>query len=130
MKKVFDGYYKTKEAESKINEQRSVARKEVEDRMDLARKLLDDIKKLDEALQNPALGKEEKEQQSKVRSEKAVELQNMDRELREFQASREKQLQEQSVRLRASIVDDINKVDCPLLHGKLRLHHGRHFHPQ
>ncbi len=110
MKKVFDGYYKTKEAESKINEQRSVARKEVEDRMDLARKLLDDIKKLDEALQNPALGKEEKEQQSKVRSEKAVELQNMDRELREFQASREKQLQEQSVRLRASIVDDINKV--------------------
>ena len=34
----------------------------------------------------------------------------MDREIREFQASREKQLQEQSVRMRGGIVEEINKV--------------------
>jgi len=110
MKKVFDGYYKTKDAESKINEQRNAAKKELEDRMDVAKKTLDEVKKLDDDLQNPALSKEEKDRKAKLRSDKATELQNMDREIREFQATREKQLQEQSMRMRAGIVDDIDKV--------------------
>jgi outer membrane protein len=110
MKRVFDSYYKTKDAESKINEARNAAKKELEDRMDMAKKLLEEVKKLDEDIQKPELSKDAKEQKSKVRSDKAAELTNMDREIREFQASREKQLQEQSVRMRAGIVDDINKV--------------------
>jgi outer membrane protein len=110
MKKIFDGYYKTKEAESRINEQRNAARKELEDRMDAEKKMLDEVKKIDEDLQNPALSNEEKARKSKLRGDKAMELQNMDREIREFETSREKQLQEQSTRMRAGIVDDINKV--------------------
>jgi len=110
MKRVFDNYYKTKDAESKINEARNAAKKELEDRMDIAKKTLDEVKKLDEEINNSALSKEAKDQKSKLRSDKAVELQNMDREIREFQSSREKQLQEQSMRMRAGIVDDINKV--------------------
>jgi outer membrane protein len=110
MKRIFDSYYKTKDAESKINEARNAAKKELEDRMDIAKRALEEVKKLDEDIQKPELSKEAKEQKSKIRSEKATELQNMDREIREFQASREKQLQEQSVRMRAGIVDDINAV--------------------
>jgi outer membrane protein len=110
MKRVFDSYYKTKDAESKINEARNAAKKELEDRMDIAKKSLEEVKKLDEEIQKPELSKDAKEQKAKIRSDKAAELQNMDREIREFQASREKQLQEQSVRMRAGIVDDINKV--------------------
>ena len=110
MKKVFESYYKTKDAEAKINEARNAAKKELEDRMDLAKKALEEVKKLDEDIQKPELSREAKEQKAKIRSEKATELQNMDREIREFQQSREKQLQEQSVRMRAGIVDDINKV--------------------
>lgn len=110
MKKVFDSYYKTKDAESKINEARNAAKKELEDRMDIAKKSLEEVKKLDDEIQKPELSKESKEQKQKIRSDKAAELQNMDREIREFQASREKQLQEQSVRMRAGIVEDINKV--------------------
>ncbi len=110
MKKVFESYYKTKEAEAKINEARNNAKKELEDRMDVAKKTLDEVKKLDEEISKPELSREAKESKAKVRSEKAAELQTMDREIREFQQSREKQLQEQSVRMRAGIVDDINKV--------------------
>jgi len=110
MKRVFDSYYKTKDAESKINEARNAAKKELEDRMDIAKKALEEVKKLDEDINKPELSKEAKDQKAKLRSDKAAELQNMDREIREFQASREKQLQEQSVRMRAGIVDDINKV--------------------
>ena len=110
MKKVFESYYKTKDAEAKINEARNGAKKELEDRMDVAKKTLDEVKKLDEEINKPELSKDAKEQKAKVRTEKAGELQNMDREIREFQQSREKQLQEQSVRMRAGIVDDINKI--------------------
>ncbi len=110
MKKVFESYYKTKEAEAKINESRNSAKKDLEERMDLAKKVLDEIKKIDEELQKPELSKESKEQKAKLRSEKAADLQGMDKEIREFQQQREKQLQEQSVRMRAGIVDDINKV--------------------
>ena len=110
MKKVFESYYKTKDAESKINEARNNAKKELEDRMDQAKKLLEEVKKLDEDIARPELGKEAKDQKTKVRGEKAGELQTMDREIREFQSSREKQLQEQSVRMRGGIVDEINKV--------------------
>src|SRR5271156_2806472 len=94
MKRVFDSYYKTKDAESKINEARNSAKKELEDRMDIAKKSLEEVKKLDEDIQSAALSKDAKEQKSKIRSDKALELQNMDREIREFQQSREKQLQE------------------------------------
>ena len=110
MKRVFESYYKTKDAEAKINEARNAAKKELEDRMDIAKKSLEEVKKLDEAISKPELSKDAKEQKAKQRSEKAAELQNMDREIREFQQSREKQLQEQSVRMRAGIVDDINKI--------------------
>lgn len=110
MKKVFESYYKTKDAEAKINEARNAAKKELEDRMDIAKKSLEEVKKLDEDIAKPELSSSAKEQKSKLRSEKATELQNMDREIREFQQSREKQLQEQSVRMRAGIVDDINKI--------------------
>ena len=110
MKKVFESYYKTKEAEAKINEARNNAKKELEDRMDVAKKTLDEVKKVDEEISKPELSKDSKEQKIKIRGEKAAELQNMDREIREFQQSREKQLQEQSVRMRAGIVDDINKI--------------------
>lgn len=110
MKKVFDSYYKTKDAESKINEARNNAKKELEERMDTAKKVLEEVKKLDEDISKPELSKEAKEQKGKIRGEKASELQTMDREIREFQSSREKQLQEQSVRMRGGIVDEINKV--------------------
>src|SRR3979490_860486 len=71
MKKVFESYYKTKDAEAKINEARNTAKKELEDRMDVAKKTLDEVKKLDEEIAKPELSKEAKEQKSKVRTEKA-----------------------------------------------------------
>jgi outer membrane protein len=110
MKKVFESYYKTKDAEAKINEARNNAKKELEDRMDQAKKLLEEVKKLDEEIKSPALSEKSKDEKTKQRGEKAAELQTMDREIREFQSSREKQLQEQSVRMRGGIVEEINKI--------------------
>jgi outer membrane protein len=110
MKRVFESYYKTKDAEAKINEKRNSAKKELEDRMDVAKKALEEVKKLDEDIQKPELSSAAKAEKSRIRQEKALDLQTMDREIREFQAAQEKQLNELSVRMRAGIVEEINKV--------------------
>jgi outer membrane protein len=110
MKKVFEQYYKTKDAESRINEARNAAKKELDERMDVYQKGVNEVKKLNEEIDSPALGKEAKEQKSKARDEKVGELKTMEREINEFRQTREKQLQEQSVRMRGGIVDEINKV--------------------
>ena len=110
MKKVFENYYKTKDAEAKINEARNAAKKEMDDRMDVYNKGVNEVKKMNEEIESPALGKEAKETKSKARDEKVSELNAMQREINEFRQTREKQLQEQSVRMRGGIVDEINKI--------------------
>lgn len=110
MKKVFENYYKTKDAEQRINEARNSAKKELEERMETYQKGAAEVKKLNEEIDSPALSREAKETKSKNRDEKVGELNNMQREIQEFRTTREKQLQEQSARMRQGIVDDITKV--------------------
>jgi outer membrane protein len=110
MKKVFDNYYKTKDAEQRITEARNAAKKELEERMESYQKGVAEVKKLNEEIESPALSREAKEAKSKTRDEKVGELKNMEREIQEFRTTREKQLQEQSGRMRQGIVDDITKV--------------------
>ena len=110
MKKVFENYYKTKDAEQRINEARNAAKKELEDRSDTYKKAVEEVRKLNDELQRPELSAAAKEAKSKSRDEKIAELKTMEREIQDFQSTREKQLQEQSVRMRSGIVDEINKV--------------------
>ena len=110
MKKVFESYYKTKDAEARINEARNSAKKELDDRMDVYKKGVTEVKKLNEEIDKPELSVENKGQKSKTRDERVAELKTMEREINEFRLTREKQLQEQSVRMRGGIVEEINKV--------------------
>jgi outer membrane protein len=110
MKKVFESYYKTKDAEARINEARNAAKKELDDRMDIYNKGVAEVTKLNEEIGKPELSKDAKEQRSKTRDERIGELKNMEKEINEFRVTREKQLQEQSVRMRGGIVEEITKV--------------------
>ena len=110
MNKVFSSYYKTKDAENRINDARSAAKKELDDRMDTYKKNLDEINKLNEDLNKAELSKEAKEKKSKDRDEKIAETKNLEREITEFRTTREKQLQDQAVRMRNGIVEEITKL--------------------
>jgi outer membrane protein len=110
MNKVFSSYYKTKDAESRINEARATAKKELDDRMETYKKNLEAINKLNEEINKPELSKEMKDSKSKARDEKIAETKNLEREITEFRSTREKQLQEQAVRMRNGIVDEITKL--------------------
>lgn len=110
MKLVFDSYSKTKEAEGKINEAREQAKKELDDRLGVFNKAQEEARKLNEEANKPELAEKAKAEKAKVLNEKLQALGTLQREIQEFQQTRERQLSEQSVRSRNSLLEDINKV--------------------
>ena len=110
MNKIFSAYYKTKDAEARINEARNSAKQELDERMDTYKKNLDEINKLNDSINKPALSKETVDSMTKERDDKIQETKNLEREITEFRETREKQLQEQAVRMRNGIVAEITKL--------------------
>jgi outer membrane protein len=110
MNRAFKEFNKTKDAETKINDAKNAAKKEYDDRADSYKKALDEINKLNQQLEAPALSADAKTQKAKDRDEKIASIKNMEREINEFRQTREKQLQEQAVRMRDGIVKEITDV--------------------
>ena len=110
MKTVFRGFYKSKEAEDKINATRQAAKAEYDNRVAKMTSATDELKKLDAALAGTGLSAADRTARTKERAAKATALSAVDRDLKEFQASREKQLQEQALQMRNEIVAEINRV--------------------
>lgn len=110
MKSLFDNYYKTKEAEQKINEARTQAKKELDERVAVFQKAVEEAQKLRDESTKVELSAAAKSEKTKQLAEKNQALANLQREVQEFQQTRERQLSEQSVRSRNAVVEDINKV--------------------
>ena len=110
MNRVFTEYYKTKDAEQKLNEQRAAAKKEFDDRIDTLKKSMEEITKLNAQIEKPELSKDAKDAVLKERETKVADARNLDKEVNEFKSTRERQLQEQFLRMRKDIIDDIMKI--------------------
>ncbi|MBA3883085.1 MAG: OmpH family outer membrane protein [Chthoniobacterales bacterium] len=110
MNRAFKEYNKTKDAEKKINEAKDAAKKEYDERADGYKKALDEINKLNQQLETPALSADAKTQKAKERDEKITNIKNMEREINEFRQTREQQLQQQALRMREGIVQEITDV--------------------
>ncbi|HEX4638174.1 MAG TPA: OmpH family outer membrane protein [Chthoniobacterales bacterium] len=110
MNKTFREYNKTKDAEAKINDAKNQAKKEYDERADSYKKALDDINNLNKQLEAPALSADAKAAKAKERDDKIANIKNMEREITEFRQTRERQLQEQALRMREGIVKEISDV--------------------
>jgi outer membrane protein len=110
MQRAFKEYHKTKDAEAKINDARSAAKKEYDDRAEAYKKALDEINSLNKQLDAPALTAEAKTQKAKERDDKIANIKKMEREINDFSQTRDRQLQEQLMRMREGIVKEITEV--------------------
>jgi outer membrane protein len=110
MNRAFKEYNKTKDAEAKINDAKNAAKKEYDDRAESYKKALDEINNLNKQLEAPALSADAKTAKAKERDEKIANIKNMEREINEFRQTRERQLQEQALRMREGIVKEITDV--------------------
>ncbi len=110
MQKAFKDYNKTKEAEVKINDAKNAAKKEYDDRAEAYKKALDEINNLNKQLESPALSADKKTGMAKERDDKIANIKSMEREISDFRQTRERQLQEQLMRMREGIVKEITDV--------------------
>lgn len=110
MKKIFEGYWRTKEAETKMSETRAVLKRDLDERMEKRKELQDSIEKLNDDIKKPELSKDRATAKMKERDDKIGEWQTMMRELDQYQREKEKQLADQTLRIRNNIVEEILKI--------------------
>jgi len=110
MQRAFKEYNKTKDAEAKINDAKNAAKKEYDDRADSYKKALDKVNNLNKQLESTALSADAKSKATKERDDEIATIKNMEREINEFRQTRERQLQEQALRMREGIVKEITDV--------------------
>jgi outer membrane protein len=110
MQRAFKDYNKTKDAEAKINDAKNAAKKEYDDRAEAYKKALDEINNLNKQLESPALSADKKTGMAKERDDKIANIKSMEREISDFRQTRERQLQEQLMRMREGLVKEITDV--------------------
>lgn len=110
MKRVFADYYKTKEAESKVNEGKAIAKKELDERNAKYKQLIQSWQDLQKIVNDQALNEEMRAQKSKEANDVAAEAKSLEREMAEFRQRRERQLQEEVLRMRKAILEEIREL--------------------
>ena len=110
MERVFADYYKTQRADARLKEQ-------AQEFSEVRTALLDDLRTREEAFnaarqesQDQALSQEARDQKRDEAEQMLLELREKERELRTFEETKRKELEEQGRRMRSRIVDEINAV--------------------
>jgi outer membrane protein len=110
MKQVFEKYWRTKEAEAKMNEVRGQVKRDLDERAEKRKALEAEITKLNDELKKPELSASKRDASGKDREKKIAEWQETMKELQSFTQEKDKQLADQTLRIRNGIVDEIKKV--------------------
>jgi outer membrane protein len=109
MKRVFQEYYKTKEAEKKVNEDKSKAKKDLDARHAEMQKLVTAWEAATKIVQDKLVNPELKAQKQQELAKLTSEIKALEREIDEFRRRREQQLQEQVMRMRKGLLEDISQ---------------------
>ncbi len=107
MNRVFNEYYKTKDAQAQLGVVRDASKKEMDERVANLKQAMAAIDKLSQEIDRPELSKATKLAKTKERDDKVNEARMLDRDITEFRSMKERQLQDQFGRMRADIIKDI-----------------------
>jgi outer membrane protein len=115
MNRVFSEYSKTKDAQAKYAEAEKAANDDLNSRVETLKKSMQEISAINADLEKSDSGKEEK---VKDRDAKVAAARVLDREIADFRTAKQKALQDQFLRMRKDIVDDIMKTVNDLVKAK------------
>ncbi len=110
MKKLFNGYYKTKLAQTSLENRKTELRKELKDMADGLDKAQTDYKQLLDQASDPAISDDERAKRKQAAADKAKEINTHRGALDQFQRQAEAQLGDQSQRMSANLVSEIQKA--------------------
>jgi Skp family chaperone for outer membrane proteins len=110
LNKVFNDYYKTPMASAKLKETADSFNKEHDDMMANYKKEIDELNKLRDDQDKPEYTAEVREQKRKAVADKLTGAQKMQRDIEEYRTSHRKILEEQTQRMRQSILKVVQDV--------------------
>ncbi|MEI7809390.1 MAG: OmpH family outer membrane protein [Verrucomicrobiota bacterium] len=110
MKKLFEGYWKTKQAQTALENRKVELRKEIKDMTDNLEKSQAEYKQLLDQAMDQAISADEREKRKHSAGDKAKEMSNSKIALEQFQRQAEAQLADQSQRMSGNIVTEIRKA--------------------
>ena len=110
MTRVFAEYYKTKDAEKKVNDGKAIAKKELDERNARYKQLIEKYQELVGAIKDPGISEELRAQKQKEAQDIAAEARSLEREKKEFAERRQRQLLEQVDRMRKAILEEIKEL--------------------
>jgi outer membrane protein len=110
MKKIFSGYYKTKLAQTSLENRKAELRKEIKDMADGLDKAQVDYKQLLDQSNDQAISADERDKRKQAATDKAKEINNSKVALEQFQRQAEAQLADQSQRMSGNLVTEIQKA--------------------
>ena len=110
MTRVFQDYYKTKDAEKKVNDGKAVAKKELDERNARYKQLIEKYQAYAKEIKDPSMGQELRAQKQQEAQDVASEARSLEREKKEFAERRQRQLLEQVERMRKAILEEIREL--------------------
>ena len=118
MNRVFSEYYKTKQAQAKYADAEAAANKDLNDRVETLKKSMQEISQINTDLEKPELSQDAKDAKKKDLDTKVMAARALDKEITEYRSTKQKTLQDQFLRMRKDIVDDIMKSVTDLVRAK------------
>ena len=110
MKKIFNGYWKTKQATTALENRKAELRKEIKDMADSLDKAQTDYKQLLDQSNDQAIAADEREKRKTSAVAKAKEINSSKVALEQFQRQAEAQLADQSQRMSGNLVTEMQKA--------------------
>jgi outer membrane protein len=110
LKKIFEGYYKTKLADTQLKERATDSEKILKGMVDDYQKAGADYKELVDKSNDQAVSTEEREKRKKSAETKLMEIQEIERSLKQFRGQTQDTLDKQKQRMREEILRVIKEV--------------------
>jgi len=110
LRKVFDGYYKTKEADGKIKEEAGNLEKTAKGMLEDYKKANEEYKQLMESANDAAVSADEKQKRRKAAEDKLLEIRNLEQQVQNYQRQSEATLIEKRRRMRDQILREIRET--------------------
>jgi Skp family chaperone for outer membrane proteins len=110
MKKLFNGYYKTRLAQNALEARKTELRKEIKDMADSLDKSQADYKQLLDQANDQAISSDERDRRKQALADKLKEINDSKMAIDQFQRQAEAQLADQSQRMSGNLVTEIQKA--------------------
>lgn len=110
LRKVFEGYWKKKQAEAQLKERQADMEREDKNMLEDYKKMKDEYQGLLNSANDQAVSPEERDKRKKAAEDKLKQMKDLEDTIRQYESQARNTLLDQSQRTRSKILDEIRNV--------------------